>query len=136
MNTLKWFIKAVSHLSLIFSTHWCHRTHLMSFCYMYCWCHCTTSRYTYLFKMKMCIYDPSVYWEWENKSLKWYLIKKGVIHMVNMSFFLSTCSVVKEEREREKYWLHNSIWSGLIVNCAQEKKKERIIPFYFPSLFQ
>jgi hypothetical protein len=31
-----------------------------------------------------------------------YLIKIGVIHMANMSFFLNTCSVIKEEREREE----------------------------------
>ena len=55
-----------------------------------------------------------------------HLIKKGVIHMANMSFFLNTCSVVKEEREgeREKYRLHNSIWLGLIVNCSQERDRE------------
>ncbi len=50
--------------------------------------------------------------------------------MVNMSLFLTTCSVVKEE----KYRLHNSIWFSLIDNCVQEKKREgeREIPFLFP----
>ena len=90
-----------SPFSLIFSTRWCHHIHTFDvfFCYVYCWCHCVVPWWEvdsfYLLRIRK--------GEREKRSLKWYLIKKkGVIHMVNMSFFLNTCSIVKAERTNER----------------------------------
>jgi hypothetical protein len=91
--------------------------------------------YVYIYFKWECVYVILLFTESERIKFEMVLNtkKKGVIHMVNMSFFLTTCSVIEEE----KYRLYNSIWFGLIVNCAQEKQREgETFLFYFPSLFQ
>jgi len=88
MNTFKWFIKAVSHLSLIFSTHWCHHKHLM----------CTvgaTMPHLYLYLILLFTESAKIKFDTVLNNKK---KEKSVIHVVNSSFFLATCSFVKEEK--------------------------------------